>query len=302
MRQKLLFGIACLGVFIVLLALLSRDREPRYQGIELSEWLRAYGEAAAETNAPATQQAFDAVTAIGTNALPHLLKWLAYEPAAWRNRLANQPSLPNWLSSLAGSALYRDVNMKRRVYAVNGFRVLGAQAAVAVPELTGRLVRTNHPYLQHYTALALCSMGPDGLHPLIKALHSPDPKLRHIVVTAILQTPVTYGSTALIPGLIHCTKDADMMTAGNAVFTLARMRRDPAQVVPALTNAFSSPHITVRHSALEAFSEQYSSEANSVAPLIQNLLNDPSKFVRFAASNALAKLETQNTTNVPPSP
>jgi hypothetical protein len=78
-RRILLFatgGFVCATVALLLLRT-GADSEPIYKGRTLTEWV----EMACTGTAPnyTTQEAADAITAIGTNALPTFLTWLRYE-------------------------------------------------------------------------------------------------------------------------------------------------------------------------------------------------------------------------------
>jgi hypothetical protein len=75
-------GYLILGVLVlagVLVALSKREREPEYGGKRLSEWVLAL-----PPSPTGGTDAELALRSIGTNAVPFLLKWIDYEPAAWR--------------------------------------------------------------------------------------------------------------------------------------------------------------------------------------------------------------------------
>ena len=87
-RQILLLLAAGLLVF-VLWALLARNREPSFQGRSLTQWLTICQMRWPDGVKPnQIEQAEQAVRHIGTNALPHYLKCIAYEPAPWQKSLS----------------------------------------------------------------------------------------------------------------------------------------------------------------------------------------------------------------------
>src|SRR5262245_59418301 len=81
-RRFYLLLIGVLVVMGVLIAVLSRPAEPEYQGRRLSDWIIIY---ASERNA--REEAKDAISHVGTNALPWLVKWIQYEPPPWKIKL-----------------------------------------------------------------------------------------------------------------------------------------------------------------------------------------------------------------------
>ena len=96
----------------VILALSAGEREPAYKGKRLSQWLRQYqkppppgmplgmrvrsqwlGQAPIGLTFPDRParlvEAEGAVRHIGKECLPWLVRWLGYEPPAWRRKLSN---------------------------------------------------------------------------------------------------------------------------------------------------------------------------------------------------------------------
>src|SRR5262245_11583533 len=114
-------------VAISAVAFLSGEREPEYNGKKLSEWLALQRERPDDVT--------DAVRAIGTNALPVLVKWVEYQVPAWHLKLLRLyqrvPLLP-FKSSIANDI----ANAKDQMRGYNSafaFRVLGADASTTVP-------------------------------------------------------------------------------------------------------------------------------------------------------------------------
>jgi hypothetical protein len=69
-----------------------------------------------------------AIAAIGTNAIPFLLKWLRYEPPLWRSLLAN-------LQRRFAVNGIRDRRDELSFYATRGIMFLGLDANDAIPAL-----------------------------------------------------------------------------------------------------------------------------------------------------------------------
>src|SRR5690242_3243308 len=93
MSRRLWIGLAAVTVVaIVAVAVWPGDREPEYQGKKLSEWLAMQHEHPAE--------AARAVRAIGTNAIPFLLRWADYRYPRWEVAVGNLYARhPNWVGA-----------------------------------------------------------------------------------------------------------------------------------------------------------------------------------------------------------
>ena len=75
-RRKRVILLACGVLALGLLWQVLRDREPSYQGRTLSEWVEQVGPAYLWND---SDEEVKAVRAIGTNAIPTILKWIRYE-------------------------------------------------------------------------------------------------------------------------------------------------------------------------------------------------------------------------------
>src|SRR4051812_28133379 len=130
-RRFYLLLIGVLALIGVLVAVVSGPREPEYKGKKLSEWVIEYRRYA-WASAPSFDQtrfdeAKDAISHIGTNALPSLVKWIQYEPPPWKIKL----------NALLGKRFswWRDERYARALAARDAFLVLRHEARRAVPEL-----------------------------------------------------------------------------------------------------------------------------------------------------------------------
>ena len=173
-RRRWVIAGAVLTLVIVVFLLWPGDPEPEYEGKKLSQWVTINGWNAAtfgntlymalSFEPTASQPAPVAIRAIGTNALPFLLKWIQYEPPRWRMRLMQLASrLPAGIQS--SRFVMWAVSSKREMLAENAidaFRILGPQSAEAIPEL-GRLMKeklTSAPLVSFRATRALHSMNP----------------------------------------------------------------------------------------------------------------------------------------------
>jgi hypothetical protein len=128
-RRWLVLGALLTVVLVGVIFLALRQREPTYNGKELSKWLN---ELAALDHSKRwdvhTEQA-QAVRAIGTNALPWLLTELQADGSRWEYEL-------NQLLAKQSLVKYRfpDVNA-RLTRATLGFHALGELGQPAIPDL-----------------------------------------------------------------------------------------------------------------------------------------------------------------------
>lgn len=147
-RRKLLTLLACIAAISGIVYFAARDTEPEYQGRSLSRWLMIYYESDRPDRDIAKRRlAAAAIREIGTNALPRLLAWTRYEAPAWHSNISR--ALPRGVALRAGnsrparSTVYRNVH--RAQAAQMGFRLLGTNAAGAIPELTKISQNSTHP-------------------------------------------------------------------------------------------------------------------------------------------------------------
>ena len=138
-RVILLAAILALASVVTISVWPDASPEPRYNGRKLSDWVLDYPQAGASDEAEA------AIRAIGTNAIPCLLRWIQYEPSRGRMKVRHvYRLLPGWLrnrqfviSFLAGRAGILSSK------APLAFAVLGTNSAPAVPELMKLAQSTN---------------------------------------------------------------------------------------------------------------------------------------------------------------
>jgi hypothetical protein len=156
---------------------LFENREPRYQGRNLTQWLEIYNDAAAsaaKTNRMDTiVEARNAVRSIGTNAVPFLLKKLS----------ARETPIERRFKRLAGSQSWIHFHFaNRRTLAYAGFHILGEEARSAAPALA-QLTRHRDREVRFFALESLSSLNLDAaslLPTLLQVIHDPDPDIRSI--------------------------------------------------------------------------------------------------------------------------
>ena len=184
-KRRLILGILILGILAATaLVALTRPQEPSYNGQPLSAWiLRLCNPDSPKSKEDATL----AVRHIGTNAVPHLLRWLQ-RPPSWELRIQNlAEDLPK---SLVPTWALPDRNRQMQLYVGTeaAFQVLGSEAATAIPCLTRSLnAPTNQPapIPTVAAACALAAIGPQGLPPLMAAVTNRQYETRFAALVAI---------------------------------------------------------------------------------------------------------------------
>jgi hypothetical protein len=159
-RKLLIFGGFILTVALGgLLFMASAPKEPAYDGKKLSAWLDELVALNNSNRGGALNTPTKAVVAIGTNALPWLLKELRADGNRlhWRcNQLLNKQSVIKYR--------FPDVNSRLR-RAAFGFQVLGGLAEPAIPDLL-KLVEVSPGYVPG----ALVGIGPLAMPALSQCL------------------------------------------------------------------------------------------------------------------------------------
>ena len=164
-QQKILWGaVAIFGLLCGTFLLLAYFAEPRYGGRTLTDWLleyhvRAYGDHPREA-----AEAEKAIRAIGTNAIPTLVRLLFPMarglPVA---RMLEAAQIPvDFVEDDSARISYH-------VIALNGFHLLGPAASNALPQLLPHL---NDPERARYVTSAIEFIGAPAVGPVAEYLAS----------------------------------------------------------------------------------------------------------------------------------
>ncbi len=150
-RAKLAIAITAALLVCVLIGILLADREPRYKGLTMGQWLdrRLYD-----------ARAMEALSALGTNNLPLLVKRINYEP-----QKDPYPSFFFLVYKLSRSRWVYDIASRRNRQAndaIGVFYSLGPKAAPAVPHLA-KIVEGGPAGPRSTALLVLSSVGDKGL-------------------------------------------------------------------------------------------------------------------------------------------
>jgi hypothetical protein len=228
-RRTLLIAAACLGLALTLAALLPHDDEPRYNGRPLSKWLQVYCENARNQNFPQASEAEQAIRAIGTNALPFLLKWIRQQPPSW-HRTAHR-RLPEYLSDNAPVSLLIDgPGYERANEVMVAFALLGTNAAPAIPDLVALMKDTNKV---DRAVGALSGVGAPALPHMLAALANTNQTGRSMILFYIRDMARKVGTNAFLPPLKAALQDPDPEVRGMASGVLHYLAHESPTNAPA---------------------------------------------------------------------
>lgn len=278
--------------------------EPHYQGRSLTSWLNQYQAAIAETKfstedwlpqlptiprhapEPALVPA-QAVSHMGSPALPLLVKWISFRPSPWKVRLAAYTrKLPNWLQqsgpikSLAPDAGYRRLDL-----ALSGLVILKTNAITVIPDLAKVAFDPTAPGAA-YAIRALIEIGEPAVPALTNLLTSAQPE--H-VKEGIRMGLGKIGAAASIQALILDMQNPNMMAAGQSAAMLGKIGQQPESVVPALTAALDDPRWFMRQCAAAALG-RFGPAALPAVPKLKSLLGSDVYLVDDAARHALRQI------------
>jgi HEAT repeat protein len=214
-KRTLLIVTACGGLAIVLALLLAHDDEPRYKGRSLSKWLEVSSE-----DPDVVREAQQAIRAIGTNALPYLLKWIQEQPPPW-HRLARK-KLPEFLSDSAPVRFLIDgLGHERVAQTIAAFTILGTNAAPAIPDLVALTKGTNLFTVVRAVAALSCIGSPAFPH-VAAALANTNQPARSYIAQYLRLMARDVGTNACVPPLQAALQDPDpaVRTAASRALSL----------------------------------------------------------------------------------
>jgi HEAT repeat protein len=282
---------------------LSREREPEYQGKPLSKWL---GEAADDSpgipldpeEKPASR---DAIRAMGTNALPGLIKMLKAQDSPLKLNPLNLARK----HSLWGFSVTRARKLNNR--AVFGLCALGTNANVAVPELMDLYLKRG----DGTTAIALANLSADGVLALGQALTNPNiiltnkvPQLRFRMIYALGQLGALARKADARPerlarleleaklaasALLQCLNDPDVFIRIAAAQALVDLGIDQERAVAVFAKSLTDPNRRAKQQAA-FYLLRLGPAAASAVPALVKALQDQDELVRPVVSNALKEI------------
>jgi len=234
--------VAALVVLLILAAVfLSTPAEPSYRGRPLTYWLAGYDVGFAprtDAEVPSLSEAEVAIRAIGTNAIPNLLRRLQHHHEGFSYwQFSRKRTFPFFRFARASA-------ISSEFEAIAGFRTLGADAGPAVPLLLEVYNRTSDLRTRSYVLVALANIGPSA-------------------------EPAT-------PLLLHTLVSTNFLWRECAAHALGEIHANAPVVVPALIPGLRDPEDKVRAASVEALAE-FGTAAKSAMPELLALLRDPKR-------------------------
>ncbi len=290
-KRRLLAFAGIVALVAGLWLFFNRNTEPTYDGRPLSEWVVMIG--MKKNPSPYTdsekEAATEAIQAIGTNAVPHLVEWLAYEPKGLRRfAFENYEKIPNRFRTNP-EVTFMVFKPGIRVWgAEQSFSILGPSAAPAIPALTQILQSINYSIGPRYKAVsALACIGPSAMTAMTNILAAAPYDEQLWVLNSFARMGT--NAAAAVPALIHQVHHGDMRTAEVAAETLGTLRLVPDEAVPALIGGLADPHPRMRAAAAKALGS-FGAQAGTALPALNQLETDPDQGVSKAARAAITAI------------
>lgn len=237
---------------------LRQPAEPSYEGKPLSYWLTGlspYSDGVQMPNAPLRFEAQEAVTHIGTNAFPTLLRRLEAHDSVFVLKAKHLVNNQNIIKIKSRIPIDQDLIAQ----GVDGFGLLIKDSAREVPALIKILERNKSDFSKAGIINILGSIGP--------------------------------AANAAVPALVSTLANT---TNGNVrfwcVLALGSIRSQPELAVPALMKCLNDPNPTIRRFSISALQE-FGPKARQAVPALKPLLSDPDAEIRTRAINALKGID-----------
>jgi len=246
------------------------------------------------------RRAVQAVSNIGTNAIPKLLEMMRSRDSSIKRIFSD------WSQNQALIGIHFTSAAETRAKATRGFYVLGPAANSAVPTLA---ILLNDPNAFDFASAALAGIGPAGVAPLTQALTNGNREIRYQAANTLGQfglvrltsdaTPAALAAISVearlaAPALIGRLKDPDDLMRAKAAIALGLLGHEPEIVVPALIENLQDTNTSLRVLASAAKSLcRFQGAAQSAVPLLLKALEHPDKRVREAATNALQQIDSE---------
>ncbi len=274
--------VVALALVASLVTLIFYQREPRYEGEALSDWLITGINGISDGDPTYAQHRVSkALVAMSPQALPILMDWLETRDSKIRKvltELLQKQSLVQIRIEEAES---------RRMMAVFGFRLLGTNAAPAIPRLA---LLIEDPELGDSAFSALQSIGMAASGELLAALTNSQPNIRLSAMVGLATWPFA-DNPAILAALLRMLQDSDATVASYTVRVLVSMKVRADIVHPVILKLAVQTNYPGRSAAVRAFAQ--SQEFIPLAlPLYLEAVNDPDPKTRRAAVKGLRQTQS----------
>lgn len=300
--------IAATSILLVPLALWFRNTEPKHQGKTLSEWFQEFCAASqkpgivvltrvpegrrllqlsspfASTGTQIVDPSGDAIRAIGSNAVPFLIKRLrTVEDPAHRAYRKAYDALPGSIARLIPKPKDYD---SIRVHATTAMACIGdSSGAEAVDSLLQTLKEPNLPVILRVhveQALAMLLMDSRKLRATILEISN-----QEFAIQLIDQYYLRGTDMALV--LARATASTNESVRARAFRNLKRLGQDAGPAVEILVKNLSQTDREIRYQSASTLAA-IGTAARSAIPALSKAANDSDELVRNAAIRALTSV------------
>ena len=276
-RRVILWALGTCAVTMMAVCVLAYDREPRYKGKSLSEWLRVY--AAAPDNVR-RDVAADAIRHMGTNALPFLLEAVRHGVPGWMRQVSPvigrlpKPIQSKWAHMMAAR--------NRASEAAVGLAILGPVAVPIIPELVADLDNTRR---QNGAIRALEAIGRPAVPFLVAAITNKanSMNLRRASLNQI--GGLGHDASEAVQVLMECAQREPELLV-DMIWPIAATATNAPLVIPFFTNAMQSASVDARYAAILCVLH-LGKGARDAVPALKIRLFDSNIRVRTQATNSL---------------
>lgn len=231
------------------------------------------------------QNAEQAIDNIGTNAVPHLIRWAAYKRPRWKRKL--YPTVNRMLAVFPTkfhSWDKQDLRAARATVALAKVATISDPVLRLVDRLSVPQPGSDDPYRAQMIMAGLAERSFAGV---LLCLTNQSAEIRATGLRRVVHWRT--NAHAALPAIVAALKDDDPKVAVGAALALEKLRLEPNLVVPALIEALHDSRAPVRAPVARALGA-YRTHAEPALPSLTNALTDPDRNVRFAATNALTAI------------
>jgi hypothetical protein len=297
-RRILVISAALVVACVLTIVLWPVEKEPVYAGKKLSAWVLQLNNPLGEWGtAQETVEAGNAIRSLGTNSLPWLLKWIAYEPP---------PSKRNVYRLLKGfrvAAPYQHLQRmeSRGYYSILAFRTLGASANPAIPELNRMMTNAASYVVSTRARDSLAFIGEPALPYLLAALTNQWQYRYELPGLFAFMASQRTDVRPAVPILISLLQGDDSATAESSARALAQIghyRFEGDTITDALIEAAREPRPKVRLQAVIALRD-LGNPSDRIVPALINSMDDSDANVESYAIRMLSQWQSQPELVVP---
>ncbi|MEW6303095.1 MAG: HEAT repeat domain-containing protein [Verrucomicrobiota bacterium] len=287
MKKRLFMGLAvlCLVAVVATWAWRATHREAEHEGKPVSHWVEQL--ANPKVHVLDRVKAEDAMYALGSNAVPVLVKLLRREESIYaRSRAAVAPALSEGILRRLPEPLPA-VNYRRTAARLLGN--LGPASGPAVPELVRAVGDPDRQVRGYsYEALRRAASTPVVVAALAQALRIPDETIR--VFAAGELSLYDNDAAPALPVLIATLEDPDATVRLNVIHTLGRIGREATNAIPALVQLLDEPKVEVRLSAATTIVRLDARQGKVAVPALLDVVRQRDATLMEVAIEALGDL------------